>query len=1005
MVKTNQFKRTTAVFMVFVLTALCFTLMLHIPVVQAVGEDETSTVEEYTLSGKTVGVQIGTTAEQRMRAYEESSRSAVERYYALTDAVKALIEKQIDCLLTDEIAARSLATDGSGLSVYDKPFSSENYAFAVQKDNKDLRNKLNTALKKLKDSGTLDSIVRNYTGADADKGRSPYQKQEKERTDTLIFAVDTSSKPYAYIEGDRIVGLDVDVMQAVCDELGYELNVQSMPANEMLDALSYGMVSAAAGGAAGLLANVNTQKQADFTDAYTTAVQSIVLYEEPAPTEEEPSSAEENPAEEEYDFTGKKIGVQLGTTGDVYATDYEDDGTAKIERYNKAADAIQALKQQKLDCVLLDEQPAKAFVARNSDIRILPKEFTQENYALCLKKGNKDLLDKVNAALGKLKEDGTIQKIITNYIGTDEEKGTMSYEKKDVQRKGKLIVATNAEFPPYEYVENGKIVGIDMDIMQAICDELGMELSIENMKFDSIIAAVNAGKADIGAAGMTVTEDRKKNADFSDSYTTSKQVIIVYDPAPKDEIVGVADLVGKKIGVQLGTTGDIYATDYEDDGTAKVERYNKAADAIQALKQRKIDCVILDEQPALAFLKQNGDIKIIDEEFTLEDYALCLKKGNKDLLDKINGALAKLKEDGTIQKIITNYIGTDEQKGTMPYAKKDVERKGKLVVATNAEFPPYEYVENGRIVGIDMDIMQAICDELGMELSIENMKFDSIIAAVNAGKADVGAAGMTVTEDRKKNVDFSDSYTTSKQVIIVYNKDAQSGGLSFGAKVKQNFIEEDRWRYLVDGLGTTLLITVLSILVGLFLGTLIAVVRTIHDQNGKLKFLNFLCKVYLTIIRGTPAVLQLLIIYYGIFNAVNVSKVLVAVIAFGLNSAAYVAEVIRSGINAVDKGQFEAGRCLGLSYKQTMSSIIMPQAFNNMLPALLNEFISLLKETAVCGYIALQDLTMGGDIIRSQTFDAFLPLIAVAIVYLIIVMFLTRVVTILERRLKNHESK
>ena len=1005
MVKTNQFKRTTAVFMVFVLTALCFTLMLHIPVVQAVGEDETSTVEEYTLSGKTVGVQIGTTAEQRMRAYEESSRSAVERYYALTDAVKALIEKQIDCLLTDEIAARSLATDGSGLSVYAKPFSSENYAFAVQKDNKDLRNKLNTALKKLKNSGTLDSIVRNYTGADADKGRSPYQKQEKERTDTLIFAVDTSSKPYAYIEGDRIVGLDVDVMQAVCDELGYELNVQSMPANEMLDALSYGMVSAAAGGAAGLLANVNTQKQADFTDAYTTAVQSIVLYEEPAPTEEEPSSAEEDPAEEEYDFTGKKIGVQLGTTGDVYATDYEDDGTAKIERYNKAADAIQALKQQKLDCVLLDEQPAKAFVARNSDIRILPKEFTQENYALCLKKGNKDLLDKVNAALGKLKEDGTIQKIITNYIGTDEEKGTMPYAKKDVERKGKLVVATNAEFPPYEYVENGKIVGIDMDIMQAICDELGMELSIENMKFDSIIAAVNAGKADIGAAGMTVTEDRKKNADFSDSYTTSKQVIIVYDPAPKDEIVGVADLVGKKIGVQLGTTGDIYATDYEDDGTAKVERYNKAADAIQALKQRKIDCVILDEQPALAFLKQNGDIKIIDEEFTLEDYALCLKKGNKDLLDKINGALAKLKEDGTIQKIITNYIGTDEQKGTMPYAKKDVERKGKLVVATNAEFPPYEYVENGRIVGIDMDIMQAICDELGMELSIENMKFDSIIAAVNAGKADVGAAGMTVTEDRKKNVDFSDSYTTSKQVIIVYNKDAQSGGLSFGAKVKQNFIEENRWHYLVDGLGTTLLITVLSILVGLFLGTLIAVVRTIHDQNGKLKFLNFLCKVYLTIIRGTPAVLQLLIIYYGIFNAVNVSKVLVAVIAFGLNSAAYVAEVIRSGINAVDKGQFEAGRCLGLNYKQTMSSIIMPQAFKNMLPALLNEFISLLKETAVCGYIALQDLTMGGDIIRSQTFDAFLPLIAVAIVYLIIVMILTRVVTILERRLKNHESK
>ena len=1004
MVKTNQLKRTTAVFMALVLTALCFTLMLHTPSVQAVGEEEAPPVEEYTLSGKNVGVQLGTTAERKMLAYEESSRSSVERYYALADAVKALTDKQIDCLLMDEAAAQSLVTDGSGLTIYGKPFLSEDYAFAVQKDNKELLSKLNNALKKLKDNGTLAHITANYIGADADKGRSPYQKQEKERTDTLTLAVNTDSKPYAYTEGSRIVGMDVDVMQAVCDELGYELNVQSMETGSMTDALSYGTVSVAAGGASGLLANVNNKKLMDFTSVYATSVQVVVLYEEPAPEESSAEPADED-APAEYDFKDKTIGVQLGTVGDVYATDYENDGTAQVERYSKAADAIQALKQQKLDCVILDEQPAKEFVSRNEDIRILPKEFALEDYALCLKKGNKELLDKVNTALAKLKEDGTLQSIITNYIGTDEQKGTMPYQKKDVERKGKLVVATNAEFPPYEYVDNGKITGIDMDIMQAICDDLGMEMSIENMKFDSIIAAVNAGKVDVGAAGMTVTEDRKQNADFSDSYTTSKQVIIVYDDKPKDEITGVDDLIGKRIGVQLGTTGDVYATDYEDDGTATVERYNKAADAIQALKQQKLDCVILDEQPALAFVEKNGDIKIIDEEFALEDYALCLKKGNNELLDKVNTALAKLKADGTIQNIITNYIGTDDQKGTMPYQKKDVERKGKLVVATNAEFPPYEYVDNGTITGIDMDIMQAICDELGMEMSIENMKFDSIIAAVNAGKADVGAAGMTVTEDRKQNADFSDSYTTSKQVIIVRNKEAKSGGLSFGEKLKQNFIDQDRWRYLVDGLGTTLLITVLSILVGLLLGTLIAVVRTVHDQNGKLKILNLLCKAYLTIIRGTPAVLQLLIIYYGIFNAVNVSKVLVAVIAFGLNSAAYVAEVIRSGINAVDKGQFEAGRCLGLSYKQTMSSIIMPQAFKNMLPALLNEFISLLKETAICGYIALQDLTMGGDIIRSQTFDAFLPLIAVAIIYLIIVVILTRVVTILERRLKNNESK
>lgn len=1003
MVKSSRTKRTAAGIMALILTALCFTVLFNTPFVYAEGENDTQQTEEYELSGKTVGVQLGTVGELRVRPYGETSRSAVEYYYSQAETVRALIEKKVDCIVLDESSAEAAAQQNEGVRVIENEFSKEEYKFIVNSNNKELLNKMNKALKKLKDNKTLENIVKNYAGTDAEKGRTPYNKKDIERTGTITLAVYTSMKPYAYIENSTFVGIDIDVMQAVCDELKTELAVIVTDKERVASSVVWETADVGALGASDYRIPDDTKKELAYTGVYATSVQKIAVYTEPEPEPEPEESQEtsEEPAPEvdAYDFKDKTIGVQLGTTGDIYATDYEDDGTAKVERYSKAADAIQALKQQKIDCVILDEQPALNFVQRNKDIRILKKEFTLEDYALCLKKGNKELLDKVNAALAKLKEDGTLAKIITNYIGTDEEKGTMPYEKKDVQRNGTLVVATNAEFPPYEYVDNGKITGIDMDIMQAICDEIGVELKIENMKFDSIIASVNAGKADVGAAGMTVTDERKKNVDFSDPYTTSKQVIIVYD----DEIDSVDDLIGKTIGVQLGTTGDIYATDYETDGTAKVERYSKAADAVQALKQGKIDCVILDEQPAKNFVEKNNDIKIIDEEFTLEDYALCLKKGRTDLLDKINAALKKLKDDGIIAGIITNYIGTDDEKGKTPYKKKDVQRNGTLVVATNAEFPPYEYVDNGNIIGIDMDIMQAVCDELGMELKIENMKFDSIIAAVDAGKADVGAAGMTVTEERKKNVDFSDPYTTSKQVIIIKNKNADGEALNFWEKLKQNFVDQDRWRYLLDGLGTTLLITALSILIGLLLGTLIAVVRTVHDQNGKLVILNFICKLYLTIIRGTPAVLQLLIIYYGVFSAVDVSKIVVAVVAFGLNSAAYVAEVIRSGINAVDKGQFEAGRCLGLSYKQTMSSIIMPQAFKNMLPALLNEVISLLKETAICGYIALQDLTMGGDIIRSQTFDAFLPLIAVAIVYLIIVVILTRIVTVLERRLKKNE--
>ncbi len=226
----------------------------------------------------------------------------------------------------------------------------------------------------------------------------------------------------------------------------------------------------------------------------------------------------------------------------------------------------------------------------------------------------------------------------------------------------------------------------------------------------------------------------------------------------------------------------------------------------------------------------------------------------------------------------------------------------------------------------------------------------------------------------------------------------------FQRKFVNNFITSDRWQYIADGLITTLQVTFFAVIIGIIIGFLVAVVRSTYDKTGKLKILNALCKLYLTVIRGTPVVVQLLIIYFVIFGDVrDVSKIVVAVMAFGLNSGAYVAEIFRSGIMSVDSGQFEAGRSLGFNYVQTMRYIIMPQAFKNVLPALCNEFIVLLKETSVSGYIALQDLTKGGDIIRSRTYDAFPPLIAVALIYLALVMLFTWCVQVLERRLRQSE--
>ena len=429
-------------------------------------------------------------------------------------------------------------------------------------------------------------------------------------------------------------------------------------------------------------------------------------------------------------------------------------------------------------------------------------------------------------------------------------------------------------------------------------------------------------------------------------------------------VESVEDLTGTTIGVQIGTTGAIYAEDFvaENPGT-EVIRYNKGADAVQALKQQKIDAVLIDEQPALAFVEKNNELTIADEEFAMEEYAIGIAKENTELLYQINDALEAIKVNGTMDEIVANYIG--DEKGEHPYESPEglTRGNGTLTMATNVAFPPYEYYEDKTAVGIDIDMMQAIADYLNMDLVVSDMEFDSVIMAVQSGKADVAAAGLTVTEDRLKNISFSESYTTAKQVII-YNNGEKAEKMSLADKIYQTFIEKNRWQYIPKGLANTLLITVF---------------------------------------RGTPMVVQLLIMYYVVFAQTAVNPLIAAVIAFGLNSGAYLSEAIRSGIMAIAIGQFEAGRSMGFNYHETVRYIIMPQAIKVSLPAIFNEYIALLKESSIVGYIGLMDLTKAGDIIRSNTYEALVPLVSVALVYLVLVMIMTSLVSRLERRLKREK--
>jgi len=274
-------------------------------------------------------------------------------------------------------------------------------------------------------------------------------------------------------------------------------------------------------------------------------------------------------------------------------------------------------------------------------------------------------------------------------------------------------------------------------------------------------ATTEAATTEAATTEAATTEAATTEAATTEAATTEATTEETTTEAATEEDV----LAGKLIGVQLGTTGDLYITD--DYGDDNVERYNKGFEAVQALMQGKIDAVVIDELPAQEFVKATEGLKILEAAYAEEEYAICFKKDNNELTEKVNGAIAELKENGVFDQIINSYIG-DNAGQNFYESPADTDRSnGTLVMATNAEFPPYEYHEGDEIVGLDVDFAQAICDVLGMELEIEDIAFDSIIPAVVSGKADMGVAGMTITEERLQEVNFSDPYVQSKQVIIV----------------------------------------------------------------------------------------------------------------------------------------------------------------------------------------------------------------------------------------------
>jgi len=469
-----------------------------------------------------------------------------------------------------------------------------------------------------------------------------------------------------------------------------------------------------------------------------------------------------------------------------------------------------------------------------------------------------------------------------------------------------------------------------------------------------------------------------------------------YEVTPYDQLS--FDLAHARVGVMTGSTHEtLMKTSFP---TADLHSYDSTMDAVAALKAGHVDAVVTVYPTALNVAKHNPDLQLLPDVLELQDTAIAVNKENTELLEQINAVLAQLEQDGTLEDMVRRWMKDD----LSPYeqVELDLPQEGQpLRVAVDATREPFCFKDaDGNVAGLDGELARRIALALGRPVKFSDMKFSALIAALQSNKADVIISMMNATDERRKSVNFSSTYYKQRTVILVRAEDAGGGAFSFSdfwSNVSDSFynniIFEHRYLLIIDGLKVTLLITALSCIAGTLLGALICLMRM-----SKKKGLKRFAQACISVLRGLPVLVLLMFIYYVVFAEVDIDPVLVAVVAFGLNFAAYVSEMFRAAILSVDRGQREAGIAGGFTPGQTFFYIVLPQAVRQVLPVYKGELISLAKMTSVVGYIAVEDLTKVSDLIRSRTFDAFFPLLATAVLYLLISWLLLLLLEGLERK-------
>src|SRR5574344_434310 len=671
-------------------------------------------------------------------------------------------------------------------------------------------------------------------------------------------------------------------------------------------------------------------------------------------------------------------------------------------RYDDNADIIIALEKGKADIALLGEVRAGSFIKTRPDLEIAFSNLFSQNMGIGFKKGDTLRLT-FNRYLAMIKRSGKLKEIYNRWIGSDVDMARMPAY--NIPSDGMpLIVGTLASSQPFSYVQNNTYVGYDIEVMNGFAEYLKRPVKYLDIKFNGLIAALQTDKIDVLAACLAMNPERKSKIDFSDTYFVSPAAVVVVRRQGEHQFAKMDDVSRSRIGVMMGSIYDKWIS--ERYPKSKLMRIDEEADLNLALITKKCDVAIFPFANAKVILAKNNNVGVLSDSLFPVQIGAAFAKGKTKIKNEFNKFLADIKKSGEYEGLFNKWFGPDMGRDSI--VNVVCPKSGKnLRIGTSTGSTGFVAYRDGKYVGFDIDLIERFAAKYGYTVDISDMKFAALIPSLASGRVDVILSSITITPERSAVVDFSDSYMEMnayalalKENLAGADNNKDDGNAGFMQNIKKSFYDniilENRYKLIISGFKETMIISLFSILLGTIMGSLICFLRM-----GKNSFWRVFAKGYISIMRGTPLLVFLMIMYYVIFASTTLNATIVAIIAFAMNFGAYVSEMFRSAIEGIDRGQSEAGVAMGFTKIQTFVYIVAPQAIKRVVPVYKGEVISLVKSTSIVGYIAIQDLTKASDIIRSRTFDAFFPLIFIAVIYFILAWALGLLLELLNKKLSK----